>query len=317
MSITPFNFDSEWKYTVLGSHDFQPRLPDFSFTGIVLPYGPRYFQIQAAERLLHLGAGEVLLFMESDGVWQAEDTSGLGVRFIRPDRPMTHPELLNLAMNEARGEWALVLYDNMEVLDPFPPQKLLKNDKSQTPLVWLPELKDTAGVEFPSLIVPLRKGSILQFQHLLPRDELLESLIPHNLSGLYRPSTFFQTGGFDSAFPGGFWQKMDWGFRIHLWGESIRHLKGFRIQYTSQPPPEDMSPRSGYGRFFLKNIAPRFLSDHAQLATRHFWTYLLGSGLSPFKAWKEFRRIQDWVEKHKYRFRTDAQGLKDLWGSWK
>lgn len=304
----------EIPYVITGNPVLGPIRDGLSWGAIILPRGPHAFQWELARRLWSLGAREIILAREppTGALTEAE----LPLRYLKPSRPITEPLWVQLALSESRCEWMFVIADTMDVLEPFPPPKLIRSEGELKALVYLPELKLPEGKEMPSLVVPLRRGRVLQVTYLFPQEDLHEGLVPVELVGLYRPNLFLQTGGFDPAIPSPYWQKIDWGFRVHLWGESIQHLKGFRIQYLSPPQPEDGSPAPGYERFYLKNVAPRFVLDHLELPYGRFLPFWLRSGLSLRRAWREFRAVRQWIEQYRFRFRMDAVGLFSLWAEW-
>lgn len=318
MSTSSTSFDGS--YTLAGNLTLGPVRDGFSWSAVILPRGPLYFQLELARKLVGFGAREVFLHREPYGVASEPLPDDLPVKFLIPSAPVTEPLWMQLAVNAARGEWVLVMTDGMDVLEPFPPTRLIRGEVETSVLVFIPELKSPSGEEMPYLIVPTRRGKVLQFMNVFPKiaspSELHESLYPMDLAGFYRPNTFQQTGGFDPLIANPYWQKTDWGFRIHLWGESVRRLKGFRLQYHTLPPEEDCSPVDGYERFYLKNIVPRFDRDHAYLPLGAFFPFWLKSGQPFWKAWRTFRGIRRWIDTHRYRFRIDALGLGQLWKEW-
>ncbi len=314
--MSTFSSSFNASYTLTGNLNPLPIHEGLSWGAIILPRGPVYFQLELARKLVAYGAREVILRRDPGSVPSEPFPNDLPVKFLIPSLPITEPLWMQMALGVSRSEWMLVITDSMEVLEPFPPQKLVRGDWDKPALVYIPELKSPKGEEIPHLIVPLKRGNVLQFINIFSQNELHESLYPMDLTGFYRPNTFLQTGGFDPSIASAYWQKADWGFRVHLWGESIRCLKGFRIQYLSDPPLEDTTPINGYERFYLKNIVPQYNLDHIELPLRLFFPFLLRSGLSPFKAWKTFHSVRRWIRGFSYRFRMDAVALKQLWREW-
>ena len=314
MNTSSSSFD--FPYTLSGNLIVNPPRDGFSWSAAILPRGPLYFQIELAKKLLDYGAREVYLWRDPKSVLSEPFPKELPIKFLISIKPVTEPLWLQLVMGACKSEWLLAIADSMEILEPFPPQKLVRNELDKTCLVYIPELKSVKAEEMPYLIVPINRNNTLQFMHLFPQNEFHESLVPMELVGFYRPNTFLQTGGFDPQIQSPYWQKIDWGFRVHLWGESIHHLRGFRLQYLTNPLEEDITPANGYDRFYLKNIAPRFNLDHAYLPASTFFSYLLKSGHSPLRAWRNFHQINKWIKAFRYRFRLDAVGLKQLWREW-
>lgn len=314
--MSTFSSSFSVSYTLTGNLNPLPISDGFSWGAVILPRGPLYFQLELARKLVAYGAREVILRRDSGWVAGEPLPRDLPVKFLIPSVSITEPLWMQLALGASRSEWMLVLADSMEVLEPFPPQKLARGDSELEALVYIPELKSPSGEEIPYLIVPLKRGRVLQFINIFPQHEFHESLYPMDLAGFYRPNTFLQTGGFDPLIANPYWQKVDWGFRIHLWGESVRYLRGFRVQYQSVPPEEDTTPVNGYERFYLKNIVPRYNLDHVELPLSQFFSFLAQSGLSPLRAWRTFRDVRRWLRSFGYRYRMDAVALKQLWREW-
>jgi hypothetical protein len=106
---------------------------------------------------------------------------------------------------------------------------------------------------------------------------------------------------------------MDFGFRAHLWGEDIRSTQFVRLSYNGEIPRTDSTADESYRRFYLKNLAPVFRGDGAEIPMRRFFPYFVRSGKDPFLAWADFAEARSWVKTSRYRFRKDARSLIELW----
>ena len=121
------------------------------------------------------------------------------------------------------------------------------------------------------------------------------------------------SGGYDGGIANPYWQKLDFGFRSWLWGEEIRLSQALRVAYEEEPPTEDSTPDEDYKWFWLKNLAPVFRGDSAAIPPSRYWAYLRRRGGRPFAAAREFRAAADWVRTNRYRFRSGASSVVDLW----
>jgi hypothetical protein len=89
--------------------------------------------------------------------------------------------------------------------------------------------------------------------------------------------------------------------------------QALKLSYAEQPPPEDETPDEGYKWFWLKNLAPSFRGDSGAIGLSRFWAYLRSRRGGAGAALGEFRAAREWVRLNRYRFRTDASSLIDLW----
>jgi hypothetical protein len=177
----------------------------------------------------------------------------------------------------------------------------------------VPGLTDPAGEQMPSMQVPTLIRGRLQVVPFPPRSAGMRSLFPYDYAGMYHRGKFQLTGGFDAWMHNPFWQKLDFGLRSFLWGETIAWEASLRLAYTAGPPAEDSTPDRSYKLFFLKNVAVRFNGEMGVLPRSRLATYLLRSGSGVLEAAREFREVQGWVEENRFRFKSDLPSLVSHW----
>ena len=85
------------------------------------------------------------------------------------------------------------------------------------------------------------------------------------------------------------------------------------MKYAGACPLEDISADDSYIKFYLKNLAPIVGKKGGGLPWYLFFSYAIRSGLNPFKAYKYFKVVQDWVHINKYRFVKSPQDLICKW----
>jgi hypothetical protein len=146
-----------------------------------------------------------------------------------------------------------------------------------------------------------------------PAQEGMRSLYPFDYCGLYSRRRFLQLGGYDLWMTNPYWQKMDFGFRAGLWGETIAWHPRLQFAYTGEPEGEDSTPDSSYKLFFLKNMAVRFTGDSGLLPLSRLPRYALRSGSGLLDALKEFREVRAWVHENRFRFQGDVPSLLGRW----
>jgi hypothetical protein len=106
---------------------------------------------------------------------------------------------------------------------------------------------------------------------------------------------------------------MDFGFRARLWGEEICASLALKLSCDGVVPAGDNSRDENYRRFYLKNIAPVFRGDYANIPLRRFPGFFMRSGLDFFGAKEEFSAARNWVAANGYRFRFDIRTIADVW----
>jgi hypothetical protein len=179
-------------------------------------------------------------------------------------------------------------------------------------LCQAPSLFERGGEQVPAAASPAFNRSSLKVLSLAPSKDGMKSLYPFDYAGIYSREKFVLTGGFDSMFPSPYWQKLDFGFRSWLWGEEIRVAQALKVSYADAPTTEDETTDECYKWFWLKNLAPSFRGDSGAISPSRIWSYLRSRGWMP-SAFGEFRAAREWVRTNRYRFRTDAASLVDLW----
>ena len=147
----------------------------------------------------------------------------------------------------------------------------------------------------------------------MPSSNMVESLYPFDYTGIYNKTRFLLTGGFDYTIMNSYWQKMDFGFRSHMWGERIVCNTTLKVSYLGKEIPEDTTPDESYKLFYLKNLSLRYTGDAATLSSWKFLRFYIKSGSPFFSALKDFKEVKKWVSINKYRFICDALSITDLW----
>jgi len=144
-------------------------------------------------------------------------------------------------------------------------------------------------------------------------EEGQNSLFPFDGIGIYNRERFLRMGGFDRSLQNFYWQLMDFGFRSWLWGEEISAVTAVRLSYEGSVTPADNTTGESFRRFYLKNLAPVFRGDHANLPLRRFPGFMLRSKWDILTAWEEFSLARAWVKINQYRFRCDARTVTEHW----
>jgi hypothetical protein len=233
------------------------------------------------------------------------------VRFLLLREPASPGERINLGMGEALTERVLVLWSDLR--DEGESLAAAVQPLRRELLCHVPRLKSPRGEVLPSVLVPTMIKGSLKVMPWKPAQEGMRSLYPFDYCGLYSRRRFLQLGGYDPWMSNPHWQKMDFGFRAGLWGETIAWNPRLQLAYTGEPEGEDSTPDASYKLFFLKNMAIRFIGDSGLLPLSRLPRYALRSGSGLLDSLKEFREVRAWVHENRFRFQGDAPSLLGRW----
>jgi len=314
MSGTPSISES---YAVLGHSWSEGSRFDLRVSLVVLTRGPALFRPQVLTDFQELGFFETLC-VETGSL--RYDVAAL-VRQLPGLRVMVHGgtsnpgRLVNLAAREVRGDRFLVVWDDQTIPEQGLYSRVQTVWQQSTSVAVVPELRDRQGRELPSVLVPGLEKDRLKILALGTDQENVDTLFAPDYTALYERRRFLRTGGYDTALANPFWQKVDWGLRSRLWGETLTVERAFNVDYCTEPPVEDQTPDRSYPRFFLRNLAVRHAGDHGVLPFARFWAHARRAGLPWSESLVGFLREREWVKTNRYRFRTDARLLTELWGT--
>ncbi len=302
-------------YTIVGGRKSDKKLslsPVLSL--LVLNRGGRPYKAEYLKHLESLGDVEI---MSVQGPQTTYDVESLSIRFPQVKflilgKKASPGEQINIGIMEASGRSVMVFWDDMRPGYRFTERFLNQLDKSED-LCSVPILQSTKYVTVPSLMAPSFYGNRLKMISLMPSANGVETLYPFDYSGIYNKEKFLLSGGFDFNIINEYWQKMDFGFRVHMWGESISFNTGIKIEYLIDQLPEDTTPDKFYKMFYLKNLIPQFSGDNASISWGKFLSYTIKSGSSLLASIKEYKAAIEWVEINKFRFICDARQVTDMW----
>lgn len=302
-------------YTIVGGEKSDRSLkkaPPVSL--LLLNRGGKPFRYEYFKELEQLGDLEIIS-VEPGG--KAYDVEALShkfprVRFLLMRQDSNRGEQINIGMKEAAGLHVFVFWNDMKISSPLT-ASLVRRITEERRLCTVPIIQNTRMETVPSIPVPAFHKKNLKVLPMLPHQSGVESLYPFDYCGLYNRERFLLTGGYDHTLNNSYWQKMDFGFRAHMWGESIECDTSLRVRYLSEPPAEDSTPDESYKRFFLKNLSVRWAGDCGALPWGRFFPYYLRSGSPLLSALREFREVRRWVGLNKFRFVRDARSVTELW----
>ena len=302
-------------YTVVGgargvSGGKLPR----SLTIALLNRGGRPFKASIFTELFELGASEII---SVEGPTAQYDVENLArrfpeVRFLLLGENITIGERVNIAVEEAKGDYVFVIWNDLRIASGLSP-RIIEAIAASKSMCTVGLFQNQKYETIPSIQIPALYKRHLRIMPVQPRAGGEVTICPFDFCGMYDKERFGLTGGYDYLLENAYWQKLDFGFRSFMWGERIVCNPALRLQYLREIPTEDSSHDSSYKLFFLKNLAVRFNRDVGRLPFGKFLRYLLRSGGDIVTTYREFREVARWVELNQFRFNQDARSVTELW----
>jgi hypothetical protein len=287
----------------------------FPLSIVILNRGGRIFREQALEELAGLSDCEIIV-VEGPGPVAEIDTLAhkySAARFLLLREDCTAGEKVNLGIGEAQARLVFVVWSDMRIPLSALSRRILEKIGERGIVCTLPVLKNPHLETIPSLYIPGYADGRLRIVPWHPLYDGMKSALAFDYAGIYHKERFRFTGGYDDALVSPYWQKADFGLRCHLWGEELAVNTAIYCQYRQDPPEDNNTPDESYKYFYLKNLSVDFRLDRGVLGYGKFPKYLFKSGSGLLKALREFRGVRLWVWENRYRFKTDARELVDIW----
>jgi len=315
MSTTPSTSErGRIPYTIVGGKGGDRNLRAQRPLGcLVLHRGGSYQRSSLFTHLNECGIDEIVSVENSRPRYDVEELSDRfpATRFLLLHSEMTPGEQINIGMNECFARYVYVIWNDVHIT-PISEHIRARLERERE-LCFSPAIRNERGEAVPNIIAPAFYRGLLRIVPQLPGPEQTRTLFPFDYIGLYNRDLFLQLQGFDRTLSNPYWQKLDFGFRAFMWGESIHCLPSLRAQHLSQLPPDDTTPDESYRRFYLKNLAVIYNGDHARLPAPRFFGFLVRTKGGLLSSYKLFREIRRWINKNRFRFRQNARSVTDLW----
>jgi hypothetical protein len=318
MNITP--------YTAIGCKE---RKDNEGITAVLLNRQGHYPHRSFFQELETAGFDNIISIESPSPHYDIEDLSRKFpfVRFIIPEKEINLGEQINLAAHEVESPLFFVLRSDMKIIAGGTAKRIVErltvnqeetseneeNKNGFKRLCTVPAIVNSVYESMPTIVTPLTRNKKMWAGMMEPHSEGELSLYPFNGIGIYDRQRFISTGGFDTTIENIHWQFMDFGFRSFLWGEEISLSLHLKILCEEELPPVDYSLGKSYRQFYLKNLAPVFRDNCAQLPLYRFVPYLFKSNEYLFSAWDEFSNGRNWVTENKDKFRMDAIAVTNRW----
>ena len=319
MNTIPLIFNQrQIQRTVIGGSEFAAPLEQcLPISIVIINRGARQYRSQIFQRLQNFNFRQIIFVEQAGNDYELENLTKTYpfVKFLVPLEKVTVGDLINMAISEVDTEYALVLWNDTSIKGDNLSRRFVEKVISEQILCQVPFLSTVSRQDLPVQMVPSMPGNVFTVNPCMTYKDKAPTLYPFDFIGLYNCDKFKQLGGFDYTIKNSYWQNLDFSFRAWLWGEEIRLASLFKIEYQEEVIPEDTTRDFSYLRFFLKNIAPIFKMDHADLPRKKMFKYISKAHFGLFDAIRDFNDAHSWIEKNKYRFKNDSKIFIDTWGS--
>ncbi len=303
-------------YTVIGGQKTErSQKYSSSISLLLLNRGGKPYRSDNLIELRKAGFDEILSIEGPSALYDVEALSRKFpyVRFLMLSEKISRGEQINIGIEELKSRLVFVIWNDVKVFPSSISTNLIGKIKEHDILCIVPLLQNRRSVTVPTIQCPAFNGNHLKVISLQPSIDGLDSLFPYDYCGIYNKEKFLNTGGYDYSLMNPYWQKMDFGFRAHMWGERIVCNTALKMKYLSEQSPENTTSDESYKRFFLKNLQVKFTNDSGMLPGARFLKFYFKSGINLFAAIKEFKQVKNWIAINKFRFKRDARSITELW----
>ncbi len=292
------------------------KKPVLNVSVILLNSGNAHLRAQNLENLTNCGFEKIISLENDSNNYSLEDNLQKfpHVKFIIPLEKVADGDLVNLAVSEITSPYFLVLRNSLNITSQILNASLAKKLGDANVFCLIPRILSKGAQGVPIQFIPAVKKSVLKIDSSTQVTDGLPTLFPFKFLGFYNTKKFNALGGYDTSIRNSYWQNLDLSFRAWLWGEQVKISTSFQISYSDEIPPEDSTPDLSQLRFFLKNMAPVYKYDHAELPFSKFWGFKMNSSCGLFETIRQFNEARFWVRSNRSQFKLDAFKLISEWG---
>lgn len=309
---TIFN-ERKISYTILGKNEFDTSEKDIS--AIILNRGHNYHLNSVFKNLIKTGFSSIVVIENSQRNFELEQLSSQfpSIQFLLPAEKISIGEMINIGMSEVSSKYVLVTWSDILLQNNIFNLKITEELNNEKYIAAAPILFDIKKNNIPVQIVPAISGKDFFTEPFVCKQNLVKTLYLYDFVGIYNRNKFLQLGGFDYTIINPHWQNLDFNFRVYLWGYENIILNTFKMNYESQLTAEDISVDDSYFLFYLKNLAVNISRKGAYIPNRIFFSYMLRSGLNPFKVYRQFKAAKNWINMYKHNFQITPHKLIAEW----
>lgn len=312
MSTTRTTLSTHPSHTVVGRTPSNLQSAVHTSAVVLLNRSSRLLRREYLKELIESGIEEIVSVEAAERSYTVEPLSRefTQARFILVDEPITFGEAINLAVQYVHAPFFTVLWSTMGI--PSGVSKAIDAIEGRRVCV-APLLRGERGETLPTAQAPALHKGVLKILPLPVRGDGSPTIFPTDYVGTYSKRRFQELDGFDAKIDHPFWQKLDFGFRVHVAGGDIPIVPTFRASYRSMPEPEDQTINESYARFYAKNLAVRVSSSGGKIPFSTTITFALRARMGLFSVLSVFRDVRIWLLQHGSMVRTDPRDIVEGW----
>ncbi|MDC7225088.1 MAG: hypothetical protein PQJ60_15165 [Spirochaetales bacterium] len=317
MNTTPITFErNDMEYTLIGGPEKTSRpLEPEGFSVLLLPRGGKPFRKELLSELFKLNCREIISVEVGDHSIKPDEfcPTASGVHVLRIKGEPTTGDIINIGVKEACGKFVFVLWSDMVLPSGKISSRVFEKIDERNHFCTVPVFTDDEKI-LPTCSAPLmnRQRNVEVVFHNNTEGGS-HTLFPSDYCGIYQREKFMALGGFDGKIANPYWQLMDLGFRVALWGESIPFQEALKISYLGDIPSLDITTDRDYGHFFMKTQAIVVKNGMGRLPGYRLFSLLAHSRGSGAEVFREFSLIRSWVKQNRKRFKQDVITLLAEW----
>lgn len=319
MNTIPSTFNSSHiSYTVIGENNKIDKNAKLKVTVVILNRGQRLLKERQFEAICNLDVAKIISIEPPESFLGAAKLAKKfkKLSFIVPSAPITTGDGINIAIEEAKTPYVLVVWNNIDIYPTALTKALLERFEQSQNVISAAVLYNRYADILPTVFRPtIYQKKRLNVVKLMPSAKGLFTLLPYDYCGLYNRRVFKQLGGFDSNFKSPYWQLLDFGLRTYMWGHHISLDNQLRFDFQGEVEPLDETVNQDYPLFYLKNLALRIKKGEAILPKWAYISYKKMVHASRLNNSVKYGLVKEWVKYYKRVFIREATDVVYSWES--
>lgn len=199
----------------------------------------------------------VLIFEEMDNISQLR-MNFPSISFIVFTQPVSTGNMINVMANECYTTYFFVTRSDLHVIDFDFDSIIAQFSKGEKPALITPILLNKGDEEIPVVQVPHIDRHIIDPLPFFPTNEKNATLYPYLGLGIYERALFQRLRGYDELISGEYWQFLDFGTRVWLFGYTIYAHTFIKLKFPfRQLVIENRSETASLKRVLTKALGMR------------------------------------------------------------
>lgn len=307
------------EYTIVGGRkSFNMEKEISGLTILILNRNGKPYREELLNNLFALKPREII-YVESSNSSIAYETLCKkydNLLFILSEATQNCGEIINIAIEEASGEYIMLLWDDLDIKGALISSLLFEKIAERQELATSPLLSDSNSFAIPVQSIPI-KDSKGAFDIVLSgtNSNFSRTLFPYDYTALYHRAKFLEVGGFDGNLETPFWQLADFGLRSALMGHKIVINSALKLSYGNDIPLYDLTKNRDYSLFYLKNFSLKRANGYSYLPFYSLFKFSQNSKKGVWESRNEYLAIKQWVKECCYKFKLSVDEVVERWNS--